>query len=739
MSVVLTYWRILVTRKRKSSKIKDPYAKREASKYEKPVPSREFLLTYLKKVGKPMSLSQILMALEIEDEDCREGIRRRLIAMERDGQIIRNRKKGYLIAQNTAFVRGYVQAHKDGFGFLRPDEGGNDLFISPKEMRQVFDGDKVLARIAGMDHRGRAEVNIVEILEHNTQEIVGRFHEENGAYLLIPDNPKVNKGIVIPAQKTLNAKSGQIVVGRVLSYPSQWSIATAEITEILGAEHAPGLEIEIAMRTYELPHTWPMDVLNEIKSLKPTVASKDKLERLDLRDFSFVTIDGEDARDFDDAVYCEKRKGGYRLYVAIADVAHYVKPDTALDQEAFLRGNSVYFPDRVIPMLPEVLSNGLCSLNPKVDRLCMVCMMNIDKKGNISSYKFYEGVMRSKARLTYDIVSKILVDKDKTLEKKYHQLLPDLNNLYQLFQLLQKQRLERGAIELDIPETKIIFNEDRKIERIQATMRNDAHRLIEECMLLANVCTAHFLLKNKIPTLFRNHLGPEEDKLANLREFLGELGLTMKGRKKPKPKHYAELLSKILKRPDVMMIQTVLLRSLSQAVYHVDNEGHFGLAYEAYTHFTSPIRRYPDLLVHRALKHLIHKQKVKKFIYTPEKMSQLGAHCSMTERRADEATRQAIDWLKCEYMSSKVGEIYEGVITGVTNFGIFISLKNIFVEGLVHITSLKNDFYEFDPKRHRLFGQRTHRIYQLGQAINVQVIKVNLENRRIDFQEVLEL
>lgn len=723
--------------KRKSPPFKDPHAKREAEKYTHPVPSREYLLSYFKKIRKPINFSKLLKALNMSSENEREGLRRRLIAMQRDGQIFQNRKNGYIIAENHDFIRGYVQSHKDGFGFLTPEDGGPDLFVPIREMRKIFNGDKILARIAGIDHKGRPEINIVEILERNTQEIVGRFIEEGGAFLIIPDNPKITHTILIPPEKVDQAKPGQVVIARILSYPSPWNVPTAEIVEVLGETHAPGLEIEIAIRTYQLPHLWHEDIKAQIKSIKPTVSSKDKQNRLDLRSVPFVTIDGEDAKDFDDAVYCEKRKGGWKLYVAIADVAHYVKPHTPLDKEAELRGNSVYFPGNVIPMLPEILSNELCSLNPKVDRLCMVCVINLDDNGVVTSYKFDEGVIRSKARLTYTIVAGILSLQDKNLLKKYQAIANHLQNLNIIYQLLQKQRIQRGAIELDIPETKIIFNSERKIERIEATMRNDAHRLIEECMLLANVCAAHYLLKHKIPTLYRNHLGPEEEKLANLREFLGELGLAMKGSKKPKPMDYAKLLTKILNRPDTIMIQTVLLRSLAQAVYHAENEGHFGLAYDAYTHFTSPIRRYPDLLVHRALKHLIHKRKIKSFDYTQEKMAQLGAHCSMTERRADDATRHAVEWLKCEYMANKLGEIYEGIITGVTHFGIFVSLKDIYVEGLVHITSLKKDFYSFDPKRHRLMGERSQKTYQLGDSVTVQVVRVDLDERNIDFEEVV--
>ena len=721
---------------RKKKKFKDPHAKREAAKYKNPVPSREYLLGFLKKRGKPMRLGEVLRDLDIESQDQKEGVRRRLIAMERDGQLLRNRKNAYLIVQDLGFVRGYVIGHKDGFGFLSPDDGSDDLFIPAREMRQVFDGDKVLAKVATIDQRGRREAQIVEILEHNTQQVVGRITQEGGAYLLIADNPKITRDILIPPAHIGKALPGQIIVAELLRQPAKRAIPIGKVIEVLGAHKAPGMEVDIAIRTYDLPHTWSKEVKQQIKSIKNTVAPKDKKNRLDLRELDLVTIDGEDAKDFDDAVYCEKRRGGWKLYVAIADVAHYVKLNTPLDVEAEKRGNSVYFPSQVVPMLPEILSNGLCSINPKVDRLCMVCIINLDQQGKVTSYRFDEGVMRSKARLTYTEVAAMLVDADKPLQKKYSKVFPALESLYQLFQLLQKARKKRGTIELEIPETKIIFNENKKIERIEARHRNDAHKVIEECMLLANVCAANYLLRKKIPAVYRNHLGPDHEKLIKLREFLGELSLELKGKDKPKPKDYATLLRKVINRPDAMLIQTILLRSLSQAVYHADNEGHFGLSFDSYTHFTSPIRRYPDLLVHRALKHLIHKRKIKSFAYDYEKMTQLAAHCSMTERRADDATRNVIDWLKCEYMSDKLGQVFHGVITAVTNFGVFVALDDVYVEGLVHITSLKNDFYEFDAASHRLIGQRTHNIYQLGDRLTVQVARVDLDNRKIDFEMV---
>ncbi|MFN7098306.1 MAG: ribonuclease R, partial [Gammaproteobacteria bacterium] len=455
--------------------------------------------------------------------------------------------------------------------------------------------------------------------------------------------------------------------------------------------------------------------------------------RLDLRELPLVTIDGEDARDFDDAVYCEPTRNGWRLWVAIADVAHYVKPETALDAAAQERGNSVYFPERVIPMLPEILSNELCSLNPKVDRLCMACEINLTKTGEVKNYQYYNAVMCSKARLTYTDVAEIIEHKNKNVMKKYAELVPHIMDLYKLYLLLKKNREERGAIDFEIPETKIIFGADRKIDKIVSSNRNEAHRLIEECMLLANVCAADFLLTSKIPGLYRNHLGPTEDKLMDVRKFLGEMGLKLNGGEEPAPENYAKVLKHAEKRPDATLIQTVMLRSLAQAVYQAENQGHFGLAYDAYTHFTSPIRRYPDLLVHRAIKHVLSKQKIKTFAYDHDKMAKLGGHCSMTERRADDATREVINWLKCEFMLDKVGQTFEGIISGVTAFGVFVTLKDIFVDGLLHITSLKGDYYHFDPIHHRLTGERTGVTYRIGDPLSVKVVRVDLDERKIDF------
>lgn len=717
----------------------DPHAVREAEKYENPIPSREFILEMLRDVGEPLSWSQVAKQLDLHEDDQLEAIQRRLRAMERDGQLIKNRRNGYCVLEKVDLLAGRVIGHHEGFGFLALDEGGDDLFIGARDMRQVLHGDRVLARVAGLDRRGRREAAIVEVIERANKVIIGRFFRERGVGFVMPDNKRICQDILVANESDqAGAQEGQFVAVEILEHPTLRHEAIGRVVEILGDQMAPGLEIDIAMRSHDLPERWPEAVEQEIVHFTEQVPEEAKAGRLDLRSTPLVTIDGEDARDFDDAVYCEPHDKGWRLLVAIADVSSYVKPGSALDVEAHNRGNSVYFPGRVIPMLPEVLSNGLCSINPEVDRLCMVCELYISPTGKVRNYQFHEAVMRSHARLTYNKVASMLVDKDEALRTQYAAVLPHLEDLYSLFHALLKQRGKRGAIEFETTETRIVFDENKKIDRIVPVVRNDAHRLIEECMLAANVASADFLEKHKIPVLYRIHEGPPQAKLEDLRSFLSELGLNLGGGAEPEPGDYGRLLASIQERPDAALIQTVLLRSMSQAVYCPENVGHFGLAYEAYTHFTSPIRRYPDLLVHRAIRHILSGKPVELFIYTMESMQAIGQHCSQTERRADEATRDATDWLKCEFMLDKVEQEFNGMVTGVTGFGLFVELEDIFIEGLVHITSLPNDYYHLDQGKHRLVGERTKRTFRLADKLRVRVIKVNLDDRKVDFELVYD-
>ena len=715
-------------------KLVDPHAEREAEKYDNPIPSRELIMELLAEEEGPLSFKHIAAKLGLEDEGLLEALRRRLRAMERDGQLIRNRRDCFGLVSKMQMISGRIIGHPDGFGFLVPDDGSDDLFLSARQMRTLLHGDRALARVSGVDRRGRREGAVVEVLERANNEVVGRFVLEHGICFVVPDNQRITQDILIPPEHRGAAANGQIVVARIIEQPSNRAQPIGEICEVLGDHMAPGMEIDIAIRAHELPREWPADVEDEIKVFGKEVKEAHKAGREDLRDIPLVTIDGEDARDFDDAVYCERHGKGWRLLVAIADVSHYVDYNTGLDNEARNRGNSVYFPGRVIPMLPEVLSNGLCSLNPNVDRLCMVCEMFITASGAVRKFRFFEGVMRSHARLTYTEVASMVVERKMALRREYSALVPHLENLHELYNIFRAKREKRGAIDFETTETRIVFGAERKIEQIVPVERNDAHKLIEEFMIAANVCAAKFLLEHKMPALYRVHNGPTEEKLGNLREFLSSVGLTMAGGDDPEPKHYAKILKRLEGRPDAHLIQTVLLRSLSQAVYTPDNNGHFGLAFDAYGHFTSPIRRYPDLLVHRAIRHIVRGKSVQQFKYGMSDMLAFGEHCSMTERRADDATRDAIDWLKCEYMQDRVGEEYEGIISSVTSFGLFVELDDIYVEGLVHVTSLSQDYYQFDPVQHCMLGERSNKRYCLADKIKVKVARVDLDRKRIDFE-----
>ncbi len=718
---------------KKPKRVIDPFATREASKYDNPIPSREYILDFLKKCGHLVKRDELNQRLGLSDPERQEALRRRLRAMERDGQIVLTRREGYGLPDKMNLVRGRVMGHRDGFGFLVPDDGSDDLYLSARQMQLVFHGDRVLARVIGTDRRNRREGVIAEVLERNTPSLVGRFFKEKGVAFVVPSNNRITQDILIGVDDESAATSGQIVVVEIIRFPSFRQQAIGRITEILGEHMAPGLEIEVAIRNYNLPHVWPDSVQEEIDTLQAGVLPSDEQEqRVDLQDLAFVTIDGADAKDFDDAVYCERQKRQWRLVVAIADVSHYICPQSELDKEAEARGNSVYFPNSVLPMLPEVLSNELCSLKPKVQRLCMVCDMIISSKGELKRSQFYPALIHSRARLIYNEVAAWLTT--NKCPPAYKNLLPHLQNLHSLYQVLRQTREARGAIDFETTETQVIFGPNRKIKQIIPSVRTVAHRIIEECMLMANVSAAHFLLKAKIPTLFRIHAAPTAEKLADLKNFLAELGLRFPNKKNITPEDYSNLLKAVADRPDAHLIQTVMLRSLSQAIYSPENMGHFGLAFDAYTHFTSPIRRYPDLLVHRAIRHVLAKRKPKNFFYDKITISRLGEHCSTTERRADEATREVLDWLKCEYMRDRVGETFDGIITSVTGFGLFVELKNIYVEGLVHVTALHNDYYQFDAQRHCLQGERTGIIYRLGDSIQVRVGRVDLDQRKIDFE-----
>ncbi|KGE03777.1 ribonuclease R [Pseudohaliea rubra] len=729
----------------------DPHAAREAANYDNPIPSREFILEQLRAADRPLDHGQVAELLALSEEQELDALRNRLRAMQRDGQLLVDRRGAYGVVDAMNLLRCRVQGHRDGYGFAMPVSGGEDVYLSARQMRVLFDGDTVLVAVTGIDRRGRAEGKVVEVLERGVDRVVGRYQEESGIGVVIPDNARLTHDVLIPPKARGGAKHGQIVTAEITDYPTGRLGAKGRVVEVLGDHLDPGLEIDVAIRAHGIPFEWPDAVVDEAGHLHETVAEEDKRARIDLRDLPFVTIDGEDAKDFDDAVYCRKKRlGGWKLWVAIADVSHYVHPGSALDSEAARRGNSVYFPERVVPMLPEVLSNGLCSLKPEVDRLAMVVEMDLGRNGELGKFQFYEAVIHSHARLTYTQVGQVLAGEQEPAVPAAR--IPDLKRLHDLYKVLRRAREERGAIDFETVETRIIFDEQRKISQIVPVVRNDAHKLIEECMLAANVATARFFEKHPLPTLFRVHEGPGEEKLENLRAFLGELGLGLRGGTDPSPRDYQALMEEIQDRPDAHVIQTMLLRSLRQAVYQPENKGHFGLNYEGYAHFTSPIRRYPDLIIHRGIRAMIRSKQRSRLLrradgatpllreesypYDERTMVVLGEQCSMTERRADDATRDVNAWLKCEYLQDRVGDEFAGVVAAVTSFGLFVELSDLYIEGLVHVTALPGDYYRFDPAHQRLVGERSGRSFQLGDKLTVQVARVDLDDKKIDLEPV---
>jgi len=722
--------------KKRAWELRDPEASAEARKYPHPVPSRTYIQQYLEDQGVPVPFDDLVEAFRLDRQE-RRALGVRLKAMVRDGQVIPNRREGYCLVDRVALVTGVVSAHRDGFGFVVPDhDGDDDVYLSSRAMRELMHGDRVAVRIRGHDRRGRPEGSLVDVLERNTSSVVGKYLQERGVGFVVPENPRITHRIAVPADAVASARPGQVVLAEITAQPTRQTQPIGRIVKVLGKPQAPGIEIEIAIHAHGLPTDWPVAVEKEVRHLGKEVPAEAKRGREDLRHLPLLTIDGADARDFDDAVFCETTPAGWRLYVAIADVAHYVERGSPLDEEARNRGTSVYFTRRVLPMLPEVLSNGLCSLNPEVDRLCMVCEMRVGRDGKISRARFYEAVMRSQARLTYEEVAATIFDGDAKLRRKHARLLPHLEDLHEVFGALLGHRRERGAIDFEIPEAYVELGEDRRIESISSYERNDAHRMIEECMIAANVSAARFLGRHKLPTLYRVHDKPTEERFKELKAFLATFGVPFPRVKDLQPRHFARVLERIKGKSYDTLVETVLLRSMARAAYQPDNLGHFGLSLAHYVHFTSPIRRYPDLLVHRAIKHVLSDKKPGSFPYSPKDMDRLGQHCSMTERRADEATRDAIAWLKCEFMLDKIGEAFDGVITGVTSFGVFVQLQDVFVEGLVHVTSLENDYYELDAPRHRLVGARSKKVYQLAAPLRVRVVDVDMEQRRIDFEPV---
>ena len=720
------------TAKTKSNKgSKDPFFKRESQKYAHPIPSREFILDVMKKYGTPIKKNELIKLLRLKKSE-EEALTHRLKAMRRDGQILKNRKDVFCIAEKLNCISGKVQGHPDGYGFLIPDEPEHDdVFLNQKEMSKVFHNDRVMVQISGLDRKGKAEGTIVEILERCNTVLVGRVVQSYGVTIVAAEDKRIHQDIIIPYGKDMDAVPGDIVEVEITTQPAMNIKPMGQIIEIIGKLDDSGIEIEIALRKHNLPFKFDKKIEKELDKISE-ISDGDLKDRIDLRDSFFVTIDGETAKDFDDAVYAENHKEYFKLLVGIADVSHYVKEGSALDKEAFDRGNSVYFPRRVIPMLPEKLSNGLCSLNPHVDRLVMIADMVITKKGEVKSYEFYPAVINSKHRLTYTLVDQLIFQKQNQKEHP-KKLIEYLNTLKSVYEVLSEARNKRHAIEFDRIESQILFDEGGKIKDIVPLSRNEAHRLIEECMLAANVCAADYLLSKKIG-LFRNHEKPKEEKLEILKSVLSDFKVHMEGGLSPDVKDYEELINKIKNKENFQMLQTMILRSMQQANYGAENKGHFGLAYEKYTHFTSPIRRYPDLVVHRLIKSFLNKKKLK-----TDNLESIGNHCSSTERRADEATRDVENWLKCFYMKDRIGEKFDVVISSVTNFGIFVEIPRLHIEGLVHVTELGNDYFVFNKEKQMLEGEKTKKKFRLGDELAVKLIRVDLELGKMDFTYIKNL
>ncbi len=718
--------------------IPDPHFAEQIKKYDNPIPSRSALLDFLKQQNKLLSLDKIASKIGIKNDEQLEALRRRLNAMINDGSLFVNRRKKYGVRAKTDLIKGIVQAHRDGFGFLVSPELETDGFIMPREMRKVMDGDTVLASIQPGSRKGKEEAFIVEILEHAHKTLVGKFFNKQGQGIVEPDNTAIDD-IIIPAGHEANANDGDFVTVLVNEYPSRHRPAIGEVIAILGQKLNSRLAMELTMASANLPHDWPDNFEEVVKYIPHSVSDKDLTPDVkDIRHLPLVTIDGEDARDFDDAVYAEKNAKGWRLIVAIADVSKYVSPNSEIDKEAYKRGTSVYFPGKVIPMLPLELSNGICSLNPQVDRMCMVCDMQISHKGEIISHDFYRAVMFSHARITYKQCWHYLDTQQQP--EKWHESVPNaLDTMYELYKAMEIEKSKRGAITFNSTDVHISIDAEGQVSGIHPYTRNDAHKLIEAFMIAANISAAKFVEKHKVPAAYRVHDTPPPRKLTDLKAFLQQLGIKPNFSEPVEPKDFERIIEQIQGRDDVALIESVLLRSQALATYEAENGGHFGLALKYYAHFTSPIRRYPDLMIHRAISYIIDKNKPKKYIYSAQRATEMCVQCSLNERRAENASRDVDARLKCMYMEQFIGEEMTGTISGVTHFGVFVTLDNIMVDGLIHMTSLPNDYYHHQAIAHKLVGKRSGQVFQLADKLKIKVAAVSIDDRKIDFEFVEKL
>jgi len=688
----------------------------------------------LKDAGQPLLFDDLAARIGATTAAKRKRLLTQLDSDLQSGEVVRNRRDEYCLRDRLTLIVGTVSGHRDGHGFVHPEDRSPPIILSYRQMREVMHGDRVAVRVSGTDHRGRPEGTVVEVLERGTSEIVGRLYDESGICFVVPDNPRIGHRVLVPRERLGGAQPGQVVLVKLIEQPSKNAQPLGHVVRLLGEHAAPGMETEIAIHSHGLPFAFPADAVGQAEAFGHAVSPAAKRGREDLRDIGLVTIDGEDAKDFDDAVWCESVRGGWRLIVAIADVASYVSPGSALDQEAQHRGTSVYFPNRVLPMLPEALSNGLCSLKPQVDRLCLCCEMRVNSQGKVTRARFFEGLMNSKARLTYTRVAAFLANQAASTDAEVAANGQTLRNLHDLFCALHAARSRRGALEFDAPELKVRFGADGRIAAFVEQPRNDAHRLIEECMIAANVEAAKFLRKHRIPTLYRVHGSPEEERLEKLREFLRGFAIELPRDRDLEPQDLNAVLQRVVGNEEAHLIQTVVIRSMQQAAYQPENVGHFGLALEEYAHFTSPIRRYPDLLVHRGIRHVLRGGNAESFEYAPARMAELGQQTSFTERRADEATRDAMSWLKCEYMQDKIGEEFDALVTGVVDFGLFVQAKGLQIDGLVHVSALGSDYFSRDSSGYRLVGARSGRVFRLGDHLRVRLINVIIDERKIDFE-----
>jgi len=722
-----------IDRRNKEKKSQQRARNRRSGPLDAEASNRKAIEDGIAKAGKPVDETYIRKFLSIRAAKDRRQLKRVLEVLIREGVLTRNRRGLYALPKRMDLVSGEVIGHADGYGFVSV-EGGDDLWLSPRTMHEVMHGDRVMARPSRLDDRGRRSGVVVELLQARDARIVGRYREDQGVGFVTPDDRRISHDIVISPEEPHDARDGDIVVAELTGHPHGDGHASGRVSEILGDSMAPGMEIDIAIRKHGIPHEWSKGLIREARKLAVPVSDRELDDRIDLTELALVTIDGEDARDFDDAVYAAKTKTGWRLVVAIADVSHYVTAGSTLDEEAEQRGNSVYFPRRVVPMLPEALSNGMCSLNPNERRLCMYCDMQISKAGEIVDYEFGEGVMQSRRRLTYTEVGNLLNGADRNTPAETRKLQPELRTLADVYEALLKVRNRRGALDLDMPEANIVLGKNLRIESIGVRSRNIAHRIIEECMLAANVCAAEFIGDYANHGIFRIHEAPEAESIQELKGFLAEFGVKMStARGEIQVANLQSAVEGIRKRPDLsVFLQMSVLRAMQQAEYSCDDKGHFALGYETYTHFTSPIRRYPDLLVHRIIKAIIEEVPAGEMLPRAE-LQALAEHSSMTERRADDATRDVERWLKAEFMSDRIGEDFDSLVTGVTGFGVFVQLKEYFVDGLVHISDLGRDYFHHEASRFRLVGEKTGRIYRPGTELRVRLARVDLEEGKIDF------